>query len=58
MKAIFYMKIEIEGKIVVARTIFAERGCEAELRNVNSFTRCKTLELNCTPRKARESRKF
>ena len=30
----------------------------AELRNVNSFTRSKTLELNFTPRKARKSRQF
>ena len=31
---------------------------DAELRNVNSFTRSKTLELNFTPRKARKSRQF
>ena len=30
----------------------------SELRNVNSFTRNKTLELNFTPRKARKSRQF
>ena len=30
----------------------------AELQNVNSFTRSKTLELNFTPRKARKSRQF
>ena len=30
----------------------------AELRNVNSFTRSKTPELNFTPRKARKSRQF
>ena len=30
----------------------------SELRNVNSFTRSKTLELNFTPRKARKSRQF
>ena len=30
----------------------------AQLRNVNSFTRSKTLELNFTPRKARKSRQF
>ena len=29
-----------------------------KLRNVNSFTRSKTLELNFTPRKARKSQQF
>ena len=31
---------------------------KAELRNVNSFTQSKTLELKYTPRKARKSRQF
>ena len=31
---------------------------QAELRNVNSFTRCKTLELNFTLRNARKLRQF
>ena len=38
--------------------VVGEGGGQAELRNVNSFTRCKTAELNFTPRKARKSRQF
>ena len=33
-------------------------GFGLELRNVKSFTRSKTLELNFTPRKARKSRQI
>ena len=35
-----------------------ECNLSAELRNVNSFTRSKILELDFTPRKAREEQQF
>ena len=38
--------------------VVGEGGGQAELRNVNSFTRCKTAELDFTPRKARKLRQF
>ena len=52
------IKIQMAAKGRVRVTAQVENIESPELRNVNSFTRSKILELNFTPRKARKSRLF